>query len=572
MKNYTKIATDYANRVIKGKDPAGELEILMCKRFIDDLGYQAKAKAEFYYSKHHTNDVCFFIEGMPHIEGNWDTPTIVLAPFQVFMLANIYGWRWMEGKKRNPETDPRRITDVYIEIARGNAKSTLLSAICLYGLTCEGEARPQIRCAATTGDQARIIFDIAKAMAERTPDYREEYGVEPFANRIICNDNGGGFIGAVSSKASTQDGLNPFYSIVDEFHAHADGKLMNVLFSARGKRKNPLTIRITTAGTNITGPCYQERDMASKILTGALKPNIFTQRYFAAIFTVDKDDNNYLQKNWRKANPLWKHSKPLRDEITSQAKKAQAQPGIEPEFLTKRLNRWLKGSFSWIQAADWKACEDKKLSIDDFEGEDCWLGLDLANKDDLAALAILFQRKDVFYVFVNTYLPQDLVDRKVAEGLPFYKIWLNAGHLIATPGDFIDHRKIKEDIEAIGERFSVKGIYFDQFSGADIMASDLIDKGFEAEKLPSSKKTITVPAKDFEARVKTHRMIRHTGDPVLSWNVSNAHVTQGVDGSILPKKESKDSKDKIDGLDAVILAIAGQMEIQEKINPGVVVL
>jgi phage terminase large subunit-like protein len=44
---------------------------------------------------------------------------------------------------------------------------------------------------------------------------------------------------------------------------------------------------------------------------------------------------------------------------------------------------------------------------------------------------------------------------------------------------------------------------------------------------------------------------------MLTWMASNCVVDRRVNGSILPKKEHKDSPKKIDGIDALIMAIGG---------------
>ena len=52
------------------------------------------------------------------------------------------------------------------------------------------------------------------------------------------------------------------------------------------------------------------------------------------------------------------------------------------------------------------------LELDQFLGQPCWIGLDLASKTDIAALVMLFQHPDTpdaFVVFGKYYLPEDTV-------------------------------------------------------------------------------------------------------------------------------------------------------------------
>jgi len=108
-------------------------------------------------------------------------------------------------------------------------------------------AEERARLAATTGGQARIVFDVAWKMARATPELCEAFGLEIMANSVVCHKNNGS-IQPINAKSSTQDGLNPHLTVIDELHAHKDRSLFDVLRSATGARKNPLGWYITTAG------------------------------------------------------------------------------------------------------------------------------------------------------------------------------------------------------------------------------------------------------------------------------------------------------------------------------------
>ena len=93
--------------------------------------------------------------------------------------------------------------------------------------------------AATTGDQARIVWSIAKRMVEREAELRDTFHLETYVNSIVRMDAGGAFR-PINAKASSQDGLNPSALCFDELHAHKTRDLYDVLRSAAGSRKNPL--------------------------------------------------------------------------------------------------------------------------------------------------------------------------------------------------------------------------------------------------------------------------------------------------------------------------------------------
>lgn len=237
-RDYIAIADAFARAALADADQDTHCHWVRqaASRYLKDRRRAAKA-GPFKFSLVHANDVCDFIEKLPHVEGRWETETIVLHPAHVFFLVNLFGFRNHDGT--------RRFTSALLATARKNAKSTIAAAVLLYCLCCEDEPGPQVISAATTGSQARIVFNIAKRMVETTPDLREAFSLEVFAN-AIANWQVGGNFKPINAKASTQDGLNPSHVVLDEIHAHKTHDLLNVLQSAAGARLNALWLYATT--------------------------------------------------------------------------------------------------------------------------------------------------------------------------------------------------------------------------------------------------------------------------------------------------------------------------------------
>ena len=562
-RNYAQIAHAYA------KAAGGDLQqVRHCKwvrlagqRHLDDLERSRANDWPYRYEPWHANDVCDFIEKLPHIEGVWEKPTIVLEPAQIFVLCMVFGWRRID-------TGGRRFTVVYEEVARKNAKSTKTAGISIYCLACEEEPGAQVLTAATTFDQAKKVFHPAKRMIEKTPELQEAFGLIAWAKSITCADNGG-YMQPLHAKSKTQDGHNPHLVTMDELHAHSDRGLYDVMRSAFGARKNPLLWQITTAGSNTYGVCYEQRTMATKVL----ERSVIAEHIFAVIFTLDgpKDfeperkvgDDPYDERNWIKANPLLGAAVQL-DELRQYAIEAQNSPSAEGEFKTKRLNLWIGASSAWLNVGQWIACGDPELRLSDFRGLDCYLGTDLSDKDDITAL-VLAALDGNGRLLLKTwfYLPEDVLNRPGGaekDQQALYRQWKAAGKLITTPGDFIDHRVVARRIGRLKRALGVRKATGDQYVWP-VVASGLNEEfddgdGF-AVVLPKNAKNCTTPAKDLEARVKAGpHQLRHDGNPVMTWMAGNAVIDKRVDGSILPKKEKPMSPNKIDGIDAAVNAIA----------------
>jgi phage terminase large subunit-like protein len=561
-RDYSGIALAYAQDVVAGRIVACKWVKAACQRHLDDL---KKEDWPFHFDRWHGDDICDFIEKLPHVEGDWETATIRLEPPQIFILVVVFGWRKPDGR--------RRFSTVYIEMARKGAKSTLTAGVSLYCLTCEGEVGPQIVIGATTGEQAGKVFNPARKMVGMTPALRSAFELEAFTRSITCAQNGG-FIQPINAKGKTQDGWNPHVGVLDELHAHRDRSLFDVIKSAFGARKNPLLWIITTAGFDTNGVCYEQRTVATKMLDGAVE----LDHLFAIIFTLDEGDDPFDEFNWPKANPMLGVT-PSLDTMRSAAADAKVSPREEGNFKTKNLNLWMNAASAWLNMAQWKACIDEALSWEDFEGLDCWIGGDLADKDDITALALAaFDTKGRLIFKPMFWLPEAVLrhpDHAEGRGPAPYRTWAAQGHLQLTPGDWVDHNVVEDQIVGWIEKFSIRKITFDQFAAAQAMASRLNEEygwGTEplAEILHKKASAVTDPAKELEARVKAGPdRLRHDGNPVMNWMAANAVVSRRRDETILPIKESEMSPNKIDGIDALINAIAPALRYGGDTGPSV---
>ncbi|MEG7521943.1 MAG: terminase large subunit, partial [Chromatiales bacterium] len=238
-RDYLAVANEYAEQILSDTIPACRYVQQACQRFIDDL-----SREDFAYTidpaKAHR--ACQFIELMPHIKGKWSGKSIILEPWQVFLLVNVFGWVDSKGL--------RRFKTIYTEVPRKNAKSTLSSGVALYLLSADAEAGAEVYSAATTRDQARIVFADAKRMVERSEGLRRRFGVGTSAHAIYVEDSASSFKALSRDQGGNLDGLNIHAAIVDELHAHKTRDVWDVIETATGAREQPLLWAITTAGFN----------------------------------------------------------------------------------------------------------------------------------------------------------------------------------------------------------------------------------------------------------------------------------------------------------------------------------
>lgn len=559
-RDYVQIAKDYAQRAIADKHGKqhGKLIREAAKRFLDDLKRANKKNgAPFVFDEWHANDACDFIEKLPHVEGKWDTPTIVMHDSHVFFVVQLFGFRKLDGYEIENwgYFRPRRFTSALFAVARKNAKSTLSSAILLYCECCEPEEGAQVISAATTFPQASIIFNTAKRMVEKTPDLQEAFGLELWAKSISRFETGASFK-PIHAKASTQDGLNPSHVGLDEIHAHKTPDLLNVLTSAAGARGNPLWLYTTTEGYTNPGPWAEIRMFAKKLLGGMFKHE--ADHFLAVFYAVDDKDDEFDESCWIKANPLMDANPHLLTAIRSEAIEAKQMPSKMAEFRIKRLNRPASIADGWIDLGKWQKCSGA-VDLDWLADYPCWGGLDLASTTDIAAFRLVWRVEDKLYTHGWRWTPESAVKQRTERGTVPYGSWVEQGLLKQTEGDVTDYAVIEADIMAAVERFNVQEIGFDAWNASDLV-NRLVEQEVPMKQFIQGTKSYH-PAMQALERAYISQKLAHGGDPLLNWCASNVVSRRDQNMNMAPDK--KRSADKIDDMVALLMAVGISLAAEE---------
>lgn len=562
---YAARALAYAQRVVGGVEIAGKYERLACKRYLRDLERQGTDAFPYVINERAGGRACQFQELLCHIKGEWAKPIYVdgrityakikLEDWQVFIEFQLFGWL-------HKDTGLRRFRRSYEEIARKNAKSTRVAGRQLYLCFADGEPGAQSYSAATTGEQAREVFDVAREMVLRDAEFRQRFGVTVGRHDITAAHNASTFK-VMNAEASTQDGLNIHSAAVDEVHAHRKRDLWDVIESADGSRSQPLISGITTAGKDMSGICYELRGYTIKVLEGTHAD----ETWFGIIFTIDEGDDWKDSKVWRKANPNLGVSVKL-DKLQAACTKAIATPSARGNFLTKHLNVWTNAGVAWMDMEAWGACKDLTLREEDFAGEIGFGGLDLAEKKDFAAKAKVFERDGFFNVFVTLYYNEQAVKDSSNAHL---QGWVEEEWVKVNEGNLTDFDVISADLKADCELHTMEEVGFDP-ALAMYYARKRMDEGIPMVEIGQRAMFFTQVLLQFENLVLEGK-IRHNGNPVLTWMMSNLVVKKSRFNELLSPTKDRD-ENKIDGALAVLMAIgrALGLKVSDEVEQGCVEL
>ncbi len=525
-----------------------------------------------WFDEQHADRVVEWIANLRHFEGEFAGKQFILEDWQVNdIMYPVFGWKKLpkDMTPKQAEIIPlldrldagivRRYRTVYESMARKQGKSTKLAAVGLYLLAGDGEQSAKIFNCATKREQARIIHDAAINMVRASPALRKHTRI--VFNNISLPETLSKFE-PLARDAKTMDGLNPHGVLVDEYHAHPDSKLLDVLTTGLGARRQPLVWIITTAGLVRDCACYQEEMYAKSVLEGHTDDS-----YFAIIYTLDDDDDWEDPAVWGKANPNLGVT--VREEdLAAQVQKAKASPAYKNTVLTKHFNIWTDSKALWLNMELWDAICDadpvawRAEAVERHKGHACMAGLDLGSVSDLTAFVLFFRVDDGYDCIPYFWIPEDGAKDRDQSNRQTYIPWIHNGFIQTTPGNTTDYSVVRKKINELADWFGVKDIAMDRFFQGDQLGTELLnDDGLEVVGFGQGFASMAAPTKRFEELVLSGKL-QHGNNPVLRWMASHTMVKLDPAGCMKPDKA--ESGDKIDGIVSAIMALGRWMVDEQK--------
>lgn len=540
---YTTKAVQYAEEVIAGKILAGRNTRLACERFLNDL-QRAADGWKYYYSPDEVEWRCELLEEMPHVKGRWAAKgqTLDLQGWQCFLMANLFGWLQVKD-------DLRRFREAYVRIPRKNGKSFLAAGIGLLFLTDPSEYGAEVYSGATSEKQAMEVFRPARLICERADWFKEEFGIEVRIKNLSIPASGGRFEPIVRNPG---DGAGPSCAIVDEFHEHDSPDLIETMETGMGAREHPLLFVITTAGSNLGGPCYEKDLDAERILEG----NVTDESIFVLLFEKDDADEWDSDEALIKANPNIDVSVSF-DYLARQREKARRSASLQNAFRTKHLNEWVGARTAWMNMLAWRRAQ-REYTEEELLGQRCYITVDLASRKDLAAITATFKRGTNYYTLDWFFACEETIDQH-----PKLRDFREQGHLIETPGDATEYAFLEEQLLEIAGKFDVIGFGYDPWHAKYLMQriEDQTSENLVLE-FPTRIDRISPAMKELDACVAENQY-HHNGHPVATWCIGNVMAKLDEKQNTFPAKDKKDSPNKIDGAITRIMGVGLWLEQPE---------
>jgi phage terminase large subunit-like protein len=557
-------AEQYVDDVLSGRQVACRWVRLACERHRRDLEHGHERG--LWFDEMAAKVAISFFSVLRHWKGEWAGKPVSLEPAQQFWIWSLFGWKRADGS--------RRFRTAYLEVARKNGKTTLAAGVGLYLAFVDGEPGAEVYSAATMRDQARISHRDATRMVKSSPQLRQLIGV--FRDNLHEVKSGSKFE-PLSADYNSLDGLNVHGVIADELHAWPQPELWGVLKTGTGSRRQPLMLAITTAGVDQQGVCYRQREYITRILKGILDDD----GYWGMIYTIDtkqdwsdldQDDDWQDKANWVKANPNLGVSKKWYT-MRADAREAAHKPAELNQFLRWHLNVWTQALTRWVNPIHWAACGQRPVDPEELAGRACYGGLDLSQIYDITALVLVFPPEDAdepYQALCRFWLPADNMLERVRKDQVPYEVWVRQGFLKLTPGNVVDYDFILAEIGELAEQFDLREIGYDRY-GATLVSQQLQEMGGEEWVVPIGQGFLSMspPLKELGKLIASEKLA-HGGNPVLTWMADNLVAVEDAAGNIKPDKAR--SREKIDGMVALVMALDRATRHAEQGSPGILIL
>ena len=544
---WTNAGIQWADDVLTGRIPQCLLTVAACERFERDLENQDTDEFPYYFDADEAERWLRHIARLKHVRGRLAGQRFEPAPWQCFIVLNIYGWR-------HRDSGFRRFLEADIFVPRGNGKSLFAAALGLGHLAIDGEVGAEVYCGATSEKQAREVFIPARGMCLNNREFCREYGIEvtPKARAIPIIGTGSRFEKLIGDPG---DGAGASCAIIDEYHEHRSDAMVETMQGGMNKRDQPLMLIITTAGSDLGAPCYDKYLDCIKLLQREIEDD----EIFCIVFGIDaKDEDKGIEGDaWEdeaalvKANPNWDamNQRLLKAEL----REARRNPRKQATYKTKHLNVWVGAGVAWMNMLKFQACGKRDFDINKYRDWDLFVGLDLASKIDLASMAMLFRSpdRDRWAAAFKRWLPEEKMkgdDKDAKRYLGFYE----AGLLEATQGDVIDLDDIEDSVLDLRGKFNVIEVGYDPFQATQL-ATHLGEEGFEMTEVPPTPKQYTEPMKELEGVIYSRQFEYDARDKAFVWQMGNVIARVGRTEACFPDKQRPQSK--IDDVVALITAM-----------------
>lgn len=461
---------------------------------------------------------------------------VQLMPWQLAFWEVVYSFRMAD-------TGLRRFSEVLLEVARKNGKSTMFAADGNADLFI-GAGGADICCLSNDDRQAKLIFnEIAGMRARLDPKKRiTSENLTELKNRARNIT-----IFRLAATVRNLDGFNLSKCYCDESHElPADAELVDAAWRAMSVKDEPLFLNCTTNGYNRGGYLDGRIEYAKKVIDG----EEYNPRFCAFLYEQDSEIEVWQDEtSWEKSNPSLRYGVKKITKLRADVEEAKSDKHKRVKMLVKDFNIPVGNSEAWLMSTDY-IYEQEKYNFEDFSGCVALAGVDLSATTDLTNCKILLMRKDdpTKYIFSHYWIPREKLknsDDRTAGAQ--YKEWARKGLITIHDEPENDPAAVAVWLADLRRKYKIKIFKcgYDQWGSKDFINS-MDNFGIDCERIEQNEKGMSNAMKLLEGDLKARR-VNYGNNEMDQWCFGNCAVKVSDSGGYMPIKIGGQKARRIDG-------------------------
>ena len=471
-----------------------------------------------------------------HSKGKWAGKPVRLELFQKAFIQALYGFV-------DEDTRLRKYKKGVFFVARKNGKSTMDAGLGNYMLTKDGEGGAEVYSLATKKDQAKIVWEEAKKMINKSPALKKRCRCLVTG---IFYDKTESVFKALASDSNSLDGPNGSFVIADEVHAWKDQNLLDVMEDSMSAREQPILLETSTMGKIRESVFDNEYEYFEQVIDGTIED----ETVLAIIYELDNPNEWQDEEAWYKANPglgTIKNKNTLRDKVNA----AKNNPSKIVNLLCKDFN---------VRQND----QDKWLTFDVANNEETYTekdlfdtyavgGVDLSSTTDLTCATLLIMKKNKKYVIQQYFIPDERLEFKIKDDKIPYDVWEKRGLVTICEGAKVNYSDVTQWFLKMYNEFDISTLWigYDPWN-SQYWVEEMREEGFQMLEVRQGAKTMSNPMKQLEADL-IEKNVNYNNNPILKWCLCNTSVKRDENDNIRPVKGQK-QRARIDGTVSLIIA------------------
>ncbi|GAB6406039.1 terminase large subunit [Pseudomonas sp. MHK4] len=463
----------------------------------------------------------------------------------------------------NSNTGERLIQEFFLLISKKNAKSTIAAAIMLTVLIRNWRQSAEFIILAPTIEVANNAYAPARDMVKHDEELSALLHVQDHV-RTITHRESGATLKVVAADQNTVGGKKAAVVLVDELHLFGKNPhAANMLREATGglaSRPEGFVIYLTTQSDQPPAGVFREKlQYARGVRDGTIvDPNFLPVIYEFPKKILEADDHR-KPENFYITNPNMGYSVSEKFLIREMKKAEEAGEAEVLGFMSKHLNVEIGlalRSDRWAGADYWVGAAEKKLTLDDVIArcDVIDIGIDGGGLDDLLGFAAVGRDKRTrdWLVWTHAWAHPSVLERRKAEAPRF--------HDFEKDGDLTLSKRIGDDVLEVAdlvEQVEESGL-LDKVGVDPVGIGAIYDAMIERE-IPPEKIVAISQGWKLGGAIKTAERklaeggMKHGGQPMMAWCVSNAKVEPRANSILITKQASGSAK--IDPLMALFNAV-----------------